>query len=158
MRSLWHQVPSPGNIPKDPQMVTWLCGPLLGTYPHSRDSMTPYLSSTSRLSDPSLWLSCPVLGVSQRCPTAQGPFHPRGASGESTPGMKNASDPDSPHSLAVQREDSLSVASLGSGCQLPRKKYPAEDTPGTLLSAAFCSGCKELLFGLLTWEHWGLGF
>lgn len=95
---------------------------------------------------------------SQRCPTAQGPFHPRGASGESTPGMKNASDPDSPHSLAVQREDGLSVASLGSGCQLPRKKYPAEDTPGTLLSAAFCSGCKELLFGLLTWEHWGLGF
>lgn len=73
--------------------------------------------------------------------------------------MQNASDPDSPHSPAVQREDGLLVASLGSGCQLPRKKYPAEDTPETLLSSASQerqSRYKEPLFGLLTWECWGL--
>lgn len=53
-----------------------------------------------------------------------------------------------PCTAQQQREDGLWMASLGSGCQLPRKKCPAEDTPGTLLSSAsqvWQSRCKEPL-------------
>ena len=109
------------------------------------------------------FLPCPGSQSQLRCcirrppPHAQGVFCPPEPLGGRDTAV-NASDPDSLCSPTAQSGDRLLVASLGSDCPSPREEIPSPEHSRDLAlsSQEGQSGYKQLLFFLLTWEHWGL--